>query len=84
MMYAVPEMSSVTELFVILGYFLPFYTTNNLKNQNFEKMKNAPGDIMILHSRNTNYNYMMYGSSDMQRCRQKLLSFWTIFCPFTI
>ena len=23
--------------FVILGYFLPFYPTNNPKNQNFEK-----------------------------------------------
>ena len=34
-----------------LFFFLPFYTTNKLKNQNFEKMKNAPGDIIILHSR---------------------------------
>ena len=25
------------ELFVIFGQFLPFYSTNNLKNQNFEK-----------------------------------------------
>ena len=28
-----------TEFFVILDHFLPFYTSNNLKNQNFEKMK---------------------------------------------
>ena len=28
-----------TEAFVILGHFLPFDPTNNLKNQNFEKMK---------------------------------------------
>ena len=36
--------------FVLLGYFLPIYTlTNNPDNQNFEKMKKAPGDITILH-----------------------------------
>ena len=28
-----------TDFFVILGHFLPFYPTNKLKNQNFEKMK---------------------------------------------
>ena len=28
-----------TDFFVILGHFLPFYLTNKLKNQNFEKMK---------------------------------------------
>ena len=28
-----------TDFFVILGHFLPFYPTNNPKNQNFEKMK---------------------------------------------
>ena len=27
-----------TEVFVILDSFLPFYPSNNLKNQNFEKM----------------------------------------------
>ena len=32
--------------FVILGYFLPFYPTNNPENQNFEKKKKAPGDII--------------------------------------
>ena len=28
-----------TELFVILDHFLHFYPTNNLKKQNFDKMK---------------------------------------------
>ena len=46
----VPEIWSVTEFFVILGHFLPFYPTNNPKNQNFEKMKKTPGDIIILHT----------------------------------
>ena len=36
--------------FVILGYFLPFYPSNNPENQNFEKMKKAPGDIIIYTS----------------------------------
>ena len=36
-----------TEFFVILGYFLPFYPSNNLENQNFEKMIDVPGDIII-------------------------------------
>ena len=35
-----------TKFFVILGYFLPFYPTNYLENQNFEKMKKASGDII--------------------------------------
>ena len=45
-----PEIWNVTEFFVILGHFLPFYPTNNPKNQNFEKMKKTPGDIIILHT----------------------------------
>ena len=38
-----------TEFFVILDCFLHFYPPNNLKNQNFEKIKKQPGDIIILH-----------------------------------
>ena len=38
------------ELFVILGYFLPFYPPNNPENKNFEKMKKGPGDIIIYTS----------------------------------
>ena len=30
-----------------------------------------------------NDNHMMYGSWDMKCNRQKFLSFWAIFCPFT-
>ena len=36
-----------TEFFVILDCFLPFYPPNNPKNQNFEKMKKLPGDIIL-------------------------------------
>ena len=51
-----------TEIFVIFGYFLPFYPPNIPENQNFEKMKKASGDVIILHLRAKNHNYMMYAS----------------------
>ena len=72
-----------TEFFFVLDQFLPFYPLNNLKNQNFEKMKKTPGDISILHIFTKNDNYMMYGSWDTECNGQNFLSFWTIFCPFT-
>ena len=50
------------EFFVILGRFLPFYPINNLKNQNFEKMKQTSEDIIILHLCIRHDNRMMYGS----------------------
>ena len=62
-----------TELFLILDNFLPFYPTNNPENQNFEKMKNKPRYIIILHKCTINENHMMYGSWDMKRDREK---FW--------
>ena len=58
-----------TEFFVILDHFLPFYPSNNPKNQNFEKMKKLPGDIIILHRCNINDNHMMYGSWDTEHDR---------------
>ena len=55
--------SATDKLFVILGHFLPFYPPppNNLENQNFENLKNNPGDI-ILHMSTINQNHMMYDS----------------------
>ena len=41
-----PEMLSMTELFVILDYFLPFSPANNLENQNFEKKKKKHLEIL--------------------------------------
>ena len=41
------------------------------------------GDIIILHMCTKNHNYMMYSSWDTEWYRQKNLSFWAIFCPFT-
>ena len=67
-----------------MGYFLPFYPPNSPKNQNFEKMKKTPGDIIILHTCTINYDQMLYSSWDMvhDRCNC-YFSFWVIFCPFT-
>ena len=47
--------------FVILDYFLSFYLSNNLKNQNFGKMKKIPIDYIILHMCIINENHMIYG-----------------------
>ena len=69
----------------VLGYttdFLPFYHPNNPENQNFEKTKKTPGDIIILHRSTTNVNHT-YGSWDM---KPKRLNFFVIlghFLPFT-
>ena len=67
-----------------MGHFLPFYPPKSPKNQSFEKIKKPPGDIIILHMYNKNYDQMMYASWDMvcDRCNC-YFSFWAIFCPFT-
>ena len=57
--------------------------SKNPKNPNFEKMRQLPGDIIILHMCTINDNHMMYGSWDMEHDRQNFLWFWTFFCPFT-
>ena len=52
-----------TEFLVILSHFLPFYSPlNNPENQNFEKIKKAPGYVIILHMCIKNENHMIYGS----------------------
>ena len=54
--------SMTNRIFCHFGPFLPFYAPNNQKNQNFEKLKNTPGDITILNICAINDNHMMYGS----------------------
>ena len=68
-----------TKFFVILDNFFSFYPTNNPKNQNFEKMKQMPADIIILQMCNINENHMMYGSSDMECKRQNFCHFGPFF-----
>ena len=49
-------------IFCHFGPFLFFYHLNIPKNQNFEKMKKTPGDIIILQMYTINDNHVMYGS----------------------
>ena len=71
------------EFFVILDYFFPFYPLNNLKNQQFEKMKKTHGDIIILHMCTINDSHMMYGFWDMEHDRHNFYHFGPIFALLT-
>ena len=56
---------SMTDIvFCHFAYIFPFYPTNNPKNQNFERTKKMPIDIVILHL--CTKNHMVYGSRDME------------------
>ena len=46
-------------------------------------MKKFAGDIIIIHMCTKNHNHIMYDFWNTEWDRQKSLSFWTIFCPFT-
>ena len=70
-----------TKFFIILDHFLPFYSPNNLKNQNFEKMKIPPRDIITLHMCTINENRMMYGSWCMEHVTDRIFS---RFGPFLV
>ena len=72
-----------TEFFVIFGHFLPFYPINNPKTQNFQKMKKAAGDTILLHKCTKNPDHKLYCSWDMTFNRRNYFSVWVIFCPFT-
>ena len=54
-----------------LDQFLPFYPPKNLSNQNFEKIRKSPVDILILYMYTINKNH------------DNFLSFCAIFCTFT-
>ena len=63
MMYGSRDMEHNRQKFLSFrAIFLPFYHSNNPQNQNFEKMKKIPGDIIILLLCTTNDNHMMYSS----------------------
>ena len=48
-----------------MGHFLPFYHPYRPKNQNFKKLKKAPGDVIILHECTKNHDNMLYCSWGM-------------------
>ena len=64
--------------------FLPFYSPNNPKNQNFKKMKKNPWryyHFTHVYQKQQLYDvwFLRYGMS-----QAIVLSFWTIFYPFTL
>ena len=80
----VPEIWSVMDImFCRFGLFFALLPppSNNLKIQNFEKMKTPPGDI-ILHKCTENHDHMLYCSLDMAHNGCNYFSFWAVFCPF--
>ena len=60
----IPEISCVTDVIVFFhfGLFFALSPPKNPKNQNFEKEKKMPGNIIILHMCTKNYDQMMCGS----------------------
>ena len=81
-----------TEFFVILDHFLPFYPSNNLKNQNFEKLKKKqkqkqkqknPGDIIILHTHVPKIMIIYYAVPEIQHAMDVIFIFIVgYFLPF--
>ena len=78
----VPEIRSTTDIiFCHSGPFLPINPPMDSENQTFSK--NGKNTWRYYHFPNINDHHMMCGSSDVECNGQNLLSFWTIFCPFT-
>ena len=76
----------------IFGHFGPYFTLltppspspNNPDNQNFEKIKKAPGDVITLDLCNKKHDHMMYAYSDMEGNRQFIHSFYPFRPPFAL
>ena len=75
--------STTDRIFGNFELFFALLPPDNPKNQNFEKMKKLPRDIIILYMCTINENLTMYGIWDMEHDRYIFFSFWAIFCPFT-
>ena len=77
----VPEIwSKTSRIFChFLDHFLLFYPPNYPKNQNFEKLKKEPGDIIMC---TINDNHIMYGSWDIKHDRQDFFVILNCFLPF--
>ena len=69
---------------VIWGHFLPFYSTNNPKNQNFEKMKKQTWRYHhFTQAYQKSWPYaILFLDMTYDKCKC-YFSFWAIFCPFT-
>ena len=79
----VPEIWSVMDR--IFCCFRPFFVLLPLqhsRNQNFEKMKKASTDIIILHSCTKDHDHMLYCFWDKMTDGCNFYSFCASFCPF--
>ena len=77
----VPEISGTTDRnFCHFGLFFVLLLPNNPGNQNFERMKKTPGDIIISQICTKNHDHMLCCSWDMayDTCNFDF-SFWAIF-----
>ena len=82
-MYCSWDMKQDGQNFLSFWTVFCYFTSINPKNQNFEKLKKGPEDIIILHMHAAINENQMYCSWNVEHDRQIVLSFWTIFCSFT-
>ena len=66
MIYGSWDMEHNRQNFLSFRSFLPFYPPIDPENQNFEKKKKTPEDIIILQTSTINDSHMIYGSWDME------------------
>ena len=67
-------------VFCRFGHFLPFYPSDNPENQNFEKMKKTPRDIIISQFCTTNDHHDTIVPEIWSETDKLFLPFWTISC----
>ena len=68
---------------VVLGHFLPIYPPKNPKNQNFEIWKNLL-EISSFYTCVPKIAIILCTVPEYGVRQTEFLSFWAIFCPFTI
>ena len=80
----VPEIWSTTDRnFCHSGPFFALLPPYGPRKSNFWENEKTPEAIIILQMRTINDSHMIYGSWDTECNGQNVLSFWTVFCPFT-
>ena len=52
--------TNVPKIMIHFGLFFALLPPNSSKNENFTKMKNTPGDIIILHKCTKNHDHILY------------------------
>ena len=64
MMYGSWDMEHDKQKFLSFGPFFALVHSKKTRNQNLEKMKKTPGDIIILHMHAKNNDHMRYSFWD--------------------